>query len=81
MKPYAPLPTWTAFALAYVFPNGELLTITRTLEHLAKTGFEIRDVEDLDDPFALRDPPDRRAGFGSRRSPLASPFVKFHMAP
>ena len=47
MKPHTPDPSWSDFVLAHVFPNGELVTITKTLELLAKTGFEIRDVEDL----------------------------------
>ena len=38
---------WSAFALKYVFPDGELVPITGTLHQLAQAGFEIRDVESL----------------------------------
>jgi cyclopropane-fatty-acyl-phospholipid synthase len=46
-KPNTPFPSWRAFALKYVFPDGELVPITKTLSHLAAAGFEIRDVESL----------------------------------
>jgi cyclopropane-fatty-acyl-phospholipid synthase len=47
IRPFTPLPAWRAFALRYVFPDGELVPITRTVHHLAKAGFEVRDVESL----------------------------------
>jgi cyclopropane-fatty-acyl-phospholipid synthase len=46
-KPFTPLPPWRAFALKYVFPDGELVPIHRTVHHLAAAGFEVRDVESL----------------------------------
>jgi cyclopropane-fatty-acyl-phospholipid synthase len=46
-RPFSPLPPWRAFGLKYVFPDGELLSIARTLEHLTRAGFEVRDVENL----------------------------------
>ncbi len=46
-RPNTPFPHWRAFALKYVFPDGELVPITNTVHHLAKAGFEIRDVESL----------------------------------
>ncbi len=46
-RPNTPFPAWRAFALKYVFPDGELVPITKTLHHLAGAGFEIRDVESL----------------------------------
>ncbi len=46
-RPNTPFPPWRAFALKYVFPDGELVPITKTLHHLAGAGFEIRDVESL----------------------------------
>lgn len=46
-RPNTPWPTHRAFALKYVFPDGELVPITNTLRHLAAAGFEIRDVESL----------------------------------
>ena len=46
-RPNTPFPPWRAFALKYVFPDGELVPITKTLHHLAVAGFEIRDVESL----------------------------------
>lgn len=47
MRPFTPYPPWRAFALKYVFPDGELVPITNTLHELARAGFEIRDVESL----------------------------------
>ncbi|HWY86844.1 MAG TPA: cyclopropane-fatty-acyl-phospholipid synthase family protein [Gemmataceae bacterium] len=46
-RPNTPFPSWRAFALKYVFPDGELVPITKTVHHLAAAGFEIRDVESL----------------------------------
>jgi cyclopropane-fatty-acyl-phospholipid synthase len=46
-RPNTPFPSWRAFALKYVFPDGELVPITNTVKHLAAAGFEIRDVESL----------------------------------
>lgn len=47
LRPNTPYPVWTAFARKYVFPNGELQTVTHTLQSAASVGFEIRDVENL----------------------------------
>jgi cyclopropane-fatty-acyl-phospholipid synthase len=47
MRPFAAYPPWRAFALKYVFPDGELVPITNTVHHLARAGFEVRDVESL----------------------------------
>lgn len=46
-KPHTPYPRWREFALRYVFPDGELVPVDRTIAHLCKAGFEIRDVESL----------------------------------
>lgn len=46
-KPNTAFPPWRAFALKYVFPDGELVPIPKTVRHLADAGFEIRDVESL----------------------------------
>jgi len=46
-RPNTPYPDWRAFALKYVFPDGELVPITKTVTLLAAAGFEIRDVESL----------------------------------
>lgn len=46
-KPFTPFPPWRAFALKYVFPDGELVPINRTVDQLCRAGFEIRDVESL----------------------------------
>ncbi|HEY1192442.1 MAG TPA: cyclopropane-fatty-acyl-phospholipid synthase family protein [Gemmata sp.] len=47
LKPNTPYPTWTPFALKYVFPNGDLQTVVQVQDLAAKAGFEIRDVENL----------------------------------
>jgi cyclopropane-fatty-acyl-phospholipid synthase len=46
-RPHTPYPDWRAFALKYVFPDGDLVPIPKTLDHLAAAGFEVRDVESL----------------------------------
>ena len=46
-KPFTAFPPWRAFALKYVFPDGELVPIDRTLTRLCEAGFEVRDVESL----------------------------------
>lgn len=46
-KPFTPYPHWRAFALKYVFPDGELVPINRTIDFLCRPGFEVRDVECL----------------------------------
>jgi cyclopropane-fatty-acyl-phospholipid synthase len=51
-RPHTPWPTYRAFALKYVFPDGELVPITNTLRHLASAGFEIRDVESLREHYS-----------------------------
>jgi cyclopropane-fatty-acyl-phospholipid synthase len=51
-RPFTAFPPWRAFALKYVFPDGELITITKTVDHLARAGFEVRDVESLREQYA-----------------------------
>ena len=41
------------FSNAYVFPDGELLPISRTLTVAENAGFEVRDVESLREHYAL----------------------------
>jgi cyclopropane-fatty-acyl-phospholipid synthase len=41
------------FSSAYVFPDGELLPISRTLTEAENAGFEVRDVESLREHYAL----------------------------
>ena len=41
------------FSSAYVFPDGELLPISRTLTVAENAGFEVRDVESLREHYAL----------------------------
>ncbi|HDO35246.1 MAG TPA: class I SAM-dependent methyltransferase [Nitrospirae bacterium] len=41
------------FSDRYVFPDGELLPISTTLEKAEKRGFEVRDVESLREHYAL----------------------------
>jgi cyclopropane-fatty-acyl-phospholipid synthase len=45
MKPFGKYPPWRAFALKYVFPDGELVPINQHCTELARAGLEIRDVE------------------------------------
>ena len=33
--------------MKYIFPDGELVPITRTIDYLPRAGFEVRDVESL----------------------------------
>lgn len=47
LRPFSPYPDWRAFTVKYVFPDGELVPIDRTVSQLAKAGFEVRDVESL----------------------------------
>lgn len=53
LAPNTPPPRWTAFSHKYVFPNGEMQTILYVLETAANAGFEIRDVENLREHYAL----------------------------
>ena len=53
LRPNTPFPRWTPFARKYVFPNGELQTITYVLTSAADAGFEIRDVESLREHYVL----------------------------
>jgi cyclopropane-fatty-acyl-phospholipid synthase len=46
-KPFSVRPPWRAFALKYVFPDGELVPINNTIHRLVESGFEVRDVESL----------------------------------
>jgi|SRR5579862_1102583 len=43
----------TTFTDAYVFPDGELVTIAHMLDVAEKCGFEVRDVENLREHYAL----------------------------
>ena len=50
------LPQWVEggnFAGRYVFPDGELQPISETLQRAAEAGFEVRDVENLREHYAL----------------------------
>jgi cyclopropane-fatty-acyl-phospholipid synthase len=51
-KPFSPHPPWAPFTWKYIFPDGELVSIPDTLSHLARAGFEIRDVESLREHYA-----------------------------
>src|SRR5581483_3462622 len=42
-----------SFIDAYVFPDGELVPIERTLAAAAGAGFEVRDVESLREHYAI----------------------------
>jgi cyclopropane-fatty-acyl-phospholipid synthase len=53
LKPFAPYPEWRAFTVKYVFPDGELVPIDRTISQLAQVGFEVRDVESLREHYRL----------------------------
>jgi cyclopropane-fatty-acyl-phospholipid synthase len=53
LKPFSPYPEWRAFTVKYVFPDGELVPIDRTISQLAKAGFEVRDVESLREHYRL----------------------------
>ena len=53
LKPFSTYPDWRAFTLKYVFPDGELAPIDRTVSQLAKAGFEVRDVESLREHYML----------------------------
>ena len=49
----APWPEGPTFTKRYVFPDGELLPINKTLRHAEEAGFEVRDVESLREHYAL----------------------------
>ncbi|MBO0700778.1 MAG: class I SAM-dependent methyltransferase, partial [Zavarzinella sp.] len=53
LRPHTPYPRWTPFARKYVFPNGELQTLPHVLESAAAAGFDIRDVENLREHYAI----------------------------
>ncbi|HEY1376188.1 MAG TPA: cyclopropane-fatty-acyl-phospholipid synthase family protein [Gemmataceae bacterium] len=46
-------PKWRAFGKKYVFPDGELVPIARLLREAEAVGFEVRDVENLREHYAL----------------------------
>lgn len=48
-----PEPKWRAFGRRYVFPDGELVPVSQLLVEAEKAGFEIRDVENLREHYAL----------------------------
>jgi cyclopropane-fatty-acyl-phospholipid synthase len=53
LRPNTPYPRWTAFARKYVFPNGGIVSVLKTLEFAAATGFEVRHVENLREHYVL----------------------------
>jgi len=48
-----PLPKGPTFSDTYVFPDGELVAISTTLQVAEESGFEVRDVESLREHYAL----------------------------
>lgn len=42
-----------SFAYRYVFPDGELIDLARSIEAMQRAGFEIRDVESLREHYAV----------------------------
>ena len=48
-----PLQHGPTFSSKYVFPDGELVPISSTLQAAEKCGFEVRDVESLREHYAL----------------------------
>lgn len=48
-----PAPEQPTFTDVYVFPDGELVPIATTLKAAEETGFEVRDVENLREHYAL----------------------------
>jgi cyclopropane-fatty-acyl-phospholipid synthase len=53
LRPHTPFPIWTVFVRKYVFPNGELHS-TQTLQDAAtRAGFEVRDLENFRESYAL----------------------------
>jgi len=44
---------FSSFSAAYVFPDGELETISTSLRNAEENGFEVRDVESLREHYAL----------------------------
>ena len=54
--PQARVPLWLQsgnFARRYVFPDGELLPIWETVKHATEAQFEVRDIENLREHYAL----------------------------
>jgi cyclopropane-fatty-acyl-phospholipid synthase len=43
----------SSFAYRYVFPDGELIDLGRSIEAMQRAGFEIRDVESLREHYAM----------------------------
>jgi len=52
MRPFAKYPPWRQFALKYVFPDGELVTVDETVRELGRAKLEVRDVESLREHYA-----------------------------
>ena len=48
-----PAPTQATFTDVYVFPDGELVPIAEMLDAAEKSGFEVRDVENLREHYVL----------------------------
>jgi cyclopropane-fatty-acyl-phospholipid synthase len=53
LRPHTPYPIWTAFARKYVFPNGELHSILPLQEAATRSGFEVRDLENIRESYIL----------------------------
>jgi cyclopropane-fatty-acyl-phospholipid synthase len=53
LRPHTPYPRWTPFARKYVFPNGELHTILQSQDAATRAGFDVRDLENFRESYAL----------------------------
>ncbi len=53
MNYHEPMPRRPGFAQRYLFPDGELLPISRNLRFAEQVGFEVRDVECFRDHYVL----------------------------
>jgi cyclopropane-fatty-acyl-phospholipid synthase len=53
LNPHQDVPSGPTFLQRYVFPDGELLPISKNLTYAEKAGFEVRDVESLRDHYLL----------------------------
>jgi cyclopropane-fatty-acyl-phospholipid synthase len=51
LRPHTPFPSWTAFARKYVFPNGELTSVLTAQDAATRTGFELRDQENIRESY------------------------------
>jgi cyclopropane-fatty-acyl-phospholipid synthase len=53
VRPLPPASNQPGFIDRYIFPDGEVLTLSTTLDALEQVGFEVRDVEALREHYAL----------------------------